>query len=126
VHTLAPPSGVKGTKSGSQVVISWNPDPYAKEYEVDVASSDSFSFSSSIDSRHVEGTSWAPDIDFSRASNRGTLYWRVAAIDERGDAGPFAEGRFVKPRSKPRCKIKRSKHGAKKCVVSKKHKRKHH
>jgi hypothetical protein len=124
-HTVAPPTGVSGTKSGSRVVIAWNPDPFAKEYEVDIATSDTFSFSSSIDNRRVEGTSWAPDIDFTRPANRGTLFWRVAAIDERGESGPFAEGQFVAPRPAARCKLVKVKvkgktKSVKKCASAKK------
>jgi hypothetical protein len=105
LHTLAPPTGAAGTKSGSRIVISWNPDPYAKEYEVEVATSDTFSFSSSIESRRVDGTSWAPDIDLTRPANKGTLYWRVAAVERGGNIGPYAEGRFLAPRPTAHCKV---------------------
>jgi hypothetical protein len=74
------------------VVISWNPDPAAKQYEVEVSTTDSFSLP--IDDHRVDGTSWAPDIDFSLLANRGQLFWRVAAVDAYGTVGSYAAGSF--------------------------------
>jgi hypothetical protein len=127
VATLAPPGGAVGVKAGSRTTISWTPDPYAREYEVQIATSDTFSFSSGIESRRVDGASWAPDIDFTRPANRGPLFWRVAAIDGRGNLGPFASGSFVRPKAKPRCVVKKVKLKSKKVVkkcVSRKHAKK--
>src|SRR5207248_10542017 len=59
--TLAPPRGAHGVKVGSRLVISWSPDPAAKQYEVDVSTSQSFS--TMIDFHRIDGTSWAPDIN---------------------------------------------------------------
>jgi hypothetical protein len=90
---LGPPSGARGIKSRARLVISWDSDPAAKTYEVDV-STDS-SFASVIDSHRVDGTSWAPDINFALPTNRGRLYWRVAAVSTDGiSVGSFASGSF--------------------------------
>jgi hypothetical protein len=105
VHTLAPPGAAAGTKSAGRTVISWNPDPYVKEFQVEVATSDTFSFSSTIESRRVEGSNWAPDIDFTKPANKGTLYWRVAGVERGGNFGPYAEGRFAPPRPTSHCKV---------------------
>jgi hypothetical protein len=135
VHALPPPTDATGVKSGGRVVISWNPDPYAKEYEVDVATRDTFTSGSSIETRRIEQTSWAPDIDPTRPANRGTLFWRVAAVDKRGNVGPFASGSFGSPPRKAPCVVKKVKRKNKRkavreCVASthkhKKAKRKRH
>ena len=120
VHELAPPTGVIGIKSGSRIVISWNPDQYAKEYEVDISTSDTFS--STIESRKVGGSSWAPNVDLSLPANRGALYWRVAAVDPGNNVGAYATGSFVPPKPKAKCVVKKIKNGkktVKKCVVPK-------
>jgi hypothetical protein len=123
VRTLAPPSGVLGTKVGSQIVITWNPDPYAKQYEVDVSTGETFS--SRIESKRVDGLGWAPNVDLTQTSNRGKLFWRVAAIDQGGNVGPFVTGVFTPPRPAVRCTVKAKKHGKKtKPCVTKKSKRK--
>jgi hypothetical protein len=118
VRTLAPPTGALGTKAGSRIVISWNTDPYAKEYKAEVSTTESFS--STIDSDRVDGLSWAPSVDLTQTSNRGTLYWRVAAVDQGSNVGPYATGRFVPPKRK--CvvkKVKRKKKTVKVCVAVK-------
>ena len=95
---LGPPAGAHGTKSGARIVISWNPDPAAKQYEVDVSATDSFS--SLLDQHRVDGTSWSPSIDPILAGSHGRLYWRVAAISSDGvSTGAFATGSFGPPRA---------------------------
>jgi hypothetical protein len=127
-HTINPPAGVVAVKAGSRIVIDWDPEPYAREYEVQIATTDTFTFGSTIESRRIDTAYWAPNVDFTQATNRGTLYWRVAAIDNRGNVGPYTEGQFVPPpkaRSKANCTTKsKQKHHAKRCSVSKK--KKHH
>jgi hypothetical protein len=127
IRTLAPPTGVVGTKAGSQITLSWSPDQYAKQYEVDFSTSETFT--STLESRRIDGLSWAPDIDLTQAGNKGNLYWRVAAVDQGGNVGPFTAGSFVPPRPKPRCVVKRFKKGkktVKRCVVPKHHAKKKH
>ena len=36
MRTLAAPSGALGVKAGARTLISWNPDPQAKQYQVDI------------------------------------------------------------------------------------------
>jgi hypothetical protein len=128
VRTLAPPTGVLGTKAGSEILITWNPDPYAKQYEIDLSTSETFN--STIESKRIDGLGWAPNVDLTQPSNRGKLFWRVAAIDQGGNVGPFATGAFIPPqRPAARCVAKRASSGsaaakarkkkAKQCVASK-------
>jgi len=103
------PTGARGVKSGGRLIISWNAEPDAKQYRVEVATTSGFN--SRIDSHKLDGTSWAPNIDLTQKRNRGTLYWRVAAVDWGGNVGSFATGTVGAPR--PRCA---SSHRAKKNV----------
>jgi hypothetical protein len=118
-HTVAPPAGAVGVKSGSRIVISWNPQAYAKEYEVAISTDETFS--TTIETHKIDQTSWAPSkVDLTKAANKGTLYWRVAAVDNKGNVGPYATGSFVPP--KPKCvekKVKKGKKTVKECVAPK-------
>jgi hypothetical protein len=90
--TLRAPTGVRGVRNGSRTVISWAPDPAAQRYQVDVSPTQSFS--TLVAFQRVDGTSWAPDIDYALPANRGRLYWRVAAVDSFGTIGSYATGSF--------------------------------
>lgn len=92
---LGAPGGARGVRSGSRLLITWNPDPEAKQYNVEVSASNGFS--RRLDSHRTDGTSWAPDVDLKAKGNTGTLYWRVAAIDQGGNIGSYASGTFGAP-----------------------------
>lgn len=89
---LAAPRGARGTRSGSRLLVTWQPEPDAKQYQVEISTTNGFN--SRIESHKVDGTSWAPNIDLSKKRNRGTLYWRVAPVDQRGGVGSFTSGAF--------------------------------
>jgi hypothetical protein len=120
VHTTLAPPGAIGEKSGNKVVIHWSPEAYAKRYQVVVSTSETFR--TTIETKQIYTNGWAPNINFARKANRGTLYWRVAAVDGKGNVGSYSTGRFVPPRPKPKCvvkKVKRGKRTLKACVVVK-------
>jgi hypothetical protein len=108
VRTLSAPKGARGVKSGVRLEISWKPDPAAKQYEVDLATTDGFA--RTIESHHTDNTSWAPLVKLTPAQQRGPLYWRVAAIDGAGNLGSFASGKLGK--APPAC-VSRTSKGAK-------------
>jgi hypothetical protein len=130
VRTLAPPTGAFGTKAGSDILITWNPAPYAKQYEIDLSTSETFN--STIESKRIDGLGWAPNVDLTQPSNRGKLFWRVAAVDQGGNIGPFATGSFIPPKPKTKCVVKtikkKKKKTVKQCVVARHKviKKKHH
>jgi len=92
VRTLPAPTGAHGVRVGTRLVISWDSDQAAKQYEVDVSTTPGFA--SLVDSQRIDGTTWAPNIDFTQSQNQGHLYWRVAAVDQMSDIGAFATGSF--------------------------------
>jgi hypothetical protein len=89
---LAAPRGVRGVKTGARLLLTWQPEPDAKQYEVQIARASGFT--SLIESHKVDGTTWAPNLDLHNKRNRGTLYWRVAPVDQRGGVGSFTAGTF--------------------------------
>jgi hypothetical protein len=97
VRTLTAPTGARGVKSGNRLVISWSPDAAAKQYEVDLATSDGFA--RTLESHRTDNTSWAPLVKLTAAQQRGPLFWRVAAIDGAGNLGSFASGKLGKARA---------------------------
>jgi len=101
---LAAPSRARGVKAGSRLLVTWNPEPDAKQYEVEISKSNGFS--TRIETHRVDGTSWAPNVDLKRY--RGTLYWRVAPVDQNGGVGSFASGSFGRKASRPAKCHKRS------------------
>jgi hypothetical protein len=114
-----PPPGAHGTKSGSRISISWNPDPNAKQYQVQLSTTDGFG--STVASDTTDNTVWVPQID--SATTAHTLYWRVATVDQGGNVGAYATGIFSAPRRathKRACVRSKHKH----CPPRKHHKRK--
>jgi hypothetical protein len=89
---LSAPRNVRGIKTGSRLLITWQPEPDAKQYEVQIGTTSGFT--SLIETHRVDGTTWAPNIDLSKKRNRGTLYWRVAPVDQRNGVGSFTSGTF--------------------------------
>jgi hypothetical protein len=94
VRTLNAPTRVRGTKTATRLLLSWNSDPAAKQYQVDISTTDGFA--NTISSHRTDNTSWAPNVDLGQAQNRGRLYWRVAAVDGNNNVGTFATGSFGK------------------------------
>jgi hypothetical protein len=95
IRVISPPAGARGVRSGSRIVISWNPDPGAKQYRVEISTTDAFGTTVASDS--TDNTNWAPDIDAATQAKL-PLYWRVAALDQGGNTGAFATGVFQPPR----------------------------
>jgi protein-S-isoprenylcysteine O-methyltransferase Ste14 len=129
VRTLDPPGGARGVKTATRLLVSWTPDPAAKQYEVELSTNDGFA--TTVASGRTDGTSWAPTIKLTSPATRGRLYWRVAAVDVGGNVGAFASGSFGKaPPAKAVCrrvarKVKGRKVMVKLCAAGK-HKRKRH
>src|SRR5207248_1165151 len=79
---IGSPTGTRGVAGAGRILLSWDPAEMAKNYRVDVSTSNSFS--STVDSQTVDGTSYAPHLTQGAFTDGGTLYWRVASVDEGG------------------------------------------
>jgi hypothetical protein len=97
VRRIDAPVHARGGRSASRLVLSWDPDPAAKQYLVQVSTANGFGHL--VDSVRTQGTSWAPDLAKTGYTAHGKLYWRVASIDSGGNVGAFATGRFSAARS---------------------------
>lgn len=92
VRLLKAPTGARGVRGGGRALVTWNPNPAAKQYEVEIAPTNGFS--TTISTQRTDNTSWAPDLNPALPQEKGKLYWRVAAVDGYGNVGTFAMGRF--------------------------------
>jgi hypothetical protein len=97
LRRIGPPSGIKAIRTSTRVLVTWNPDPAAKQYRVEVADNDSFT--NPIESSTIDNTAWAPDLTRAGYQRGGRIYWRVALVDAGRDLGAYATGSFTMPRT---------------------------
>ncbi|UTI65906.1 hypothetical protein NBH00_06755 [Paraconexibacter antarcticus] len=95
IHTLGPPSGASGRRTPGRILLSWSPDPSAKQYQAQLSTTDGFG--SAFASVTTDNTAWAPDLTSDALKKGGTIYWQVLAIDSGGNKGKGAKGSFRLP-----------------------------
>lgn len=88
---------VRGTKTRDRVLLQWDPDPAAVAYRVEIARSSGFG--SAVDRAETKATAFAPDLSRRLYADGGTLYWRVASVDDGKNLGAWTTGTFVFPRA---------------------------
>ncbi|MCW3066304.1 MAG: hypothetical protein JWN32_3476, partial [Solirubrobacterales bacterium] len=91
-----PPANVHGANPRGGVVVSWDPAVQARRYRVEISASSAFT--SLVESGLTETTSFAPKLNAVAYAAGGTLYWRVATIDEANSYGGYTAGQFALPR----------------------------
>jgi hypothetical protein len=97
LRRLVPPAGAKGVRTSSRTLVTWNPDPSATEYRVEIADNDSFT--KLIEWAKTQNTSWAPDLTKTAYRRGGRIYWRVAVVDSGDNVGAYVSGSFTLPRA---------------------------
>ena len=95
-RTIPPPDGVNAINKDGRLLISWEPSVMAKKYKVEISASNSFS--SIAYSASTENLAIAPSLTNRAFLDGGTLFWRVAVVDEGNNVGGFATGRFKTPK----------------------------
>jgi hypothetical protein len=84
------PADSRALRTKDRVVLSWKPVRTAKEYAIDVSTSSAFNQSVETVTTHL--TEWAPNLDSPAYRSGGTLYWRVAAVDDGRNTGAYSTG----------------------------------
>jgi hypothetical protein len=112
---IAPPTGVHWTQGKGHILLSWDPSTNigTKQYKVQISSTNSFS--RTIETHTTENTNYAPTLASFGYKDGGTLYWRVASMDERRTVGAWTTRTLTLP-GRMRIQIKgtlRSHHPAK-------------
>jgi len=101
------PAGLRTTKVGNRALLSWDPPGMARQYRIDIATTDSFS--TIIESTTTENTNYAPRMSHPAWTTGEPLYWRVAAVDEGLNVGAWASSAIrqgVKMRVKARGSVR--------------------
>jgi hypothetical protein len=88
-RTIGEPGGAKTDSDVTHVLLSWNPRIGVKEYKVQIASTPDFS--RTVENVTTDNTSYAPLMTSFGYTRGGTLYWRVAAVDEDRNQGDWTQ-----------------------------------
>ena len=107
-RTIPAPSGIRATKHGARILVTWTTDALAKQYDIQLSTTTGFSNLIANDS--TVNTAWVPQISAADAGLR--LYWRLAAVDNAGNVGAWHTGVFNGRH--PKTKHKAKKHKGKK------------
>jgi hypothetical protein len=87
-RTLSEPANVRTSRSGNHLLLSWGWKLGATNFRVQVSSRQDFA--TVIEDVTTDNTSYAPLLLHPSYISGGTLYWRVAAMDDKRNVGEFA------------------------------------
>jgi hypothetical protein len=93
---IATPTGVRTTKVGTRALLSWDPAGMARQYKVQIATTDSFS--RMVEQATTSNTSYAPKMTSPLFRSHKRLYWRVAVVDEGLNVGGWTTSALSKTR----------------------------
>ena len=115
-RTIGEPVNMHTDSAADHVLLSWDLRQGAKQYKVQIASDPSFS--RRIEETTTDNASYAPAMTQTGYNAGGTLYWRVAVVDEDRNQGDWSQVQTIV--LKPRMRITVSglpKHGRKSRVT---------
>ena len=93
---IGSPSGARGVANSTRLLLSWDPVEMSKSYKVEIARTTSFT--TPVETVTTDNTSYAPTLATTGYADGGKLYWRVASVDEGGNAGGWTSGTFSLPK----------------------------
>jgi hypothetical protein len=102
-RTIPGPAGLASdlastTTGVTKVLTTWNPSLGAKSYKVEFSTTNSFT--STFDSATVQNASYAPTLSSFGSTgytNGGTIYWRVATVDDDNNTGSWSVSTLTLP-----------------------------
>jgi hypothetical protein len=100
-RTIGEPANAKTDSAKDHVLLSWDPRLGVKEYKVQIASTPDFS--RTVESVSTDNPSYAPAMTSYGYNGGGTLYWRVAGVDEDRNQGDWTQIQQI--RLQPRLKV---------------------
>lgn len=89
-RTMPPPSHIRARKRRSRILITWQPDPNARDYDLELSTSSEFS--APLVHTITANSAWVPNITPAQAKHK--LYWRIATIDQALSVGSYHKGTF--------------------------------
>jgi hypothetical protein len=87
-RTLSEPANIRTSQSRNHLLFSWGWKLGAKNFRVQISNRQDFA--TVIEDVTTDNTSFAPQLTHPYYNMGGTLYWRVAAMDENRNVGDFA------------------------------------
>jgi hypothetical protein len=100
-RTISQPSNARTDANSDHVLLAWDPKIGIKQYKVQISSTPDFG--STVESVTTDNTSYAPTMTQFGYNAGGTLYWRVAGVDEDRNQGDWAPAQVI--RLLPRLKL---------------------
>ena len=92
-RTIAQPLHPHTDANPDHVVLSWDPRIGVKEYKVQIAKTPDFS--DKVEDTTTDNTSYAPTMTQYGYQAGGTLYWRVAGVDEDRNQGDWTQAQQI-------------------------------
>ncbi len=89
-RTLPSPGGIRATKHGARILVSWKADPLAKAIRDPALDDDGLRRSDR--QRHHSGTYRMGPAGQRRRTRSCAIYWRLAAVDYQGNIGAWHYG----------------------------------
>jgi hypothetical protein len=93
-RTIPEPTNVQTDASNDHILLSWNPSIGVKNYRVEIASTPDFS--RTVEDVTTDNTSYAPTMTSYGYTTGGTLYWRVAGVDQDRNQGDWSPVQQIK------------------------------
>jgi hypothetical protein len=100
-RTIGQPLNPRTDANPEHVVLSWDPRIGVKQYKVQIANTPDFT--NKVEETTTDNTSYAPTMTQYGYQTGGTLYWRVAGVDEDRNQGDWTQAQQI--RLLPRMKI---------------------
>ena len=93
---IATPARLRVSRAEGGALVSWAPATMARQYRVQFSDSDSFA--TILEVATTDHTNFAPKMASPAFAKGGALYWRVATLDEGGNAGGWASASLTSPK----------------------------
>jgi hypothetical protein len=100
-RTIGEPVNARTDSAKDHVVLSWDPRLGVKQYRVQIASTPDFS--RTVENVTTDNPSYAPSMTQYGWNGGGTLYWRVAGVDEDRNQGDWTQVQQI--RLQPRLRL---------------------
>ncbi|MDX6507386.1 MAG: large repetitive protein [Gaiellaceae bacterium] len=93
-RTIGEPANARTDSAKDHVLLSWDPRLGVKEYKAQISSTPDFS--RVVESVSTDNTSYAPTMTQYGYQAGGTLYWRVAGVDEDRNQGDWTQSQQIR------------------------------
>ena len=94
-NSMAAPKNVRTPSGGSGAVFAWDPKVGAAHYKVQVSTQQDFA-GPLVEHITVDSPTYAPLVKNAVYKRGGSMYWRVAAVDDSGNVGEVTKALLFK------------------------------